>query len=376
MEVSACREPARQVPDGVGWADDAPPACRGPLASLPDDCEHAPNEFGVSGGAAGRCPGCERGSGLPAMRALVSGGAGFIGSHLCERLLADGHQVVAVDNLSTGRAENLGHLRRRSAFRLVEHDICEPFEVGGPFVAVYNLASPASPRDYLALPVETLLAGALGTRNMLEIARRDGAVFVQVSTSETYGDPLVHPQPETYWGNVNPVGPRAVYDEAKRFAEALTMAYCREFGVRTRLPRLFNTYGPRMKRGDGRVLPAFLEQALRGEPLTVFGDGSQTRSFCYVSDIVGGLTLLTGCPETGPVNLGGTSEMTVLELARMVQRLAGMSTGIRHMPLPQDDPKRRQPDIAKAVGRLGWRPRVSMEEGLRRTLDWLRETGP
>ena len=306
------------------------------------------------------------------MRVIVTGGAGFLGSHLCDRLLADGHEVLALDNLSTGRAGNLAHLRENPSFRLVEHDVCEPFEGGGPYGAVFNLASPASPKDYLALPLETLLAGSAGARNMLEIARRDGAVFLQASTSETYGDPLVHPQPETYRGNVSPVGPRAVYDEAKRFAEALTMAYCREFGARTRLARLFNTYGPRMKRGDGRVLPAFLEQVLRGEPLTVFGDGSQTRSFCYVSDTVEGLVRLAASGETGPVNIGAPEELTVLELAGMVQRLGGVATGVRHLPLPRDDPRRRQPDIGRAQRILGWEPGVAIEEGLRRTLDWFR----
>lgn len=308
------------------------------------------------------------------MRILVSGGAGFIGSHLCDRLLADGHEVVAIDNFSTGRVENLSHLSDCEWFRLIRHDICDPFKGAGPFGAVYNLASPASPRDYLAAPIETLLAGSLGTRNMLEVARRHSATFLQASTSESYGDPLVHPQPETYWGNVNPVGPRSVYDESKRFSEALAMAYHREYGTETRLARLFNTYGPRMKRGDGRVLPAFLEQVLRGEPLSVFGDGSQTRSFCYVSDIVEGLVRLCRSDEPTPVNLGSPRELTVLELAEIVQDLVGASCGVRHYPLPTDDPKRRRPDIAKAKRLLGWAPRITMQEGLRRTLGWFRET--
>ena len=237
---------------------------------------------------------------------------------------------------------------------------------------MFNLASPASPKDYLAAPIETLLAGSVGTKNVLEVARRYSAIFVQASTSETYGDPLVHPQPETYRGNVNPVGPRAVYDEAKRFAEALTMAYHRTHNVQTRLARLFNTYGPRMKRGDGRVLPAFLEQALRGEPFTVFGDGSQTRSFCYVSDIVDGLVRLLGSTVQSPVNLGGTREVTVLELAQIVQNLVGADCGIQQMPLPRDDPRRRLPDIRKAKQLLDWEPQVSMEDGLRMTMDWFR----
>lgn len=308
------------------------------------------------------------------MRILVSGGAGFIGSHLCERLLAEGHEVSAVDNLSTGRAENVSHLQAQPRFALIRRDICEPFPECGPFGAVFNLASPASPRDYLAAPVETLMAGSLGTRNMLEVALRDSATFVQASTSETYGDPLVHPQPETYWGNVNPVGPRSVYDESKRFAEALAMAYHREHGVRTRIARLFNVYGPRMKRGDGRVIPSFLAQALGGRELTVFGDGSQTRTFCYVTDIVEGLVSLPRSLDPTPVNLGSRHEVAVLELARRVRRLVG-GGGIRFGPLPEDDPKRRCPDTAKAERLLGWKPRVRLDEGLRRTLDWFRSSG-
>ncbi len=308
------------------------------------------------------------------MRILVSGGAGFIGSHLCDRLLADGHSVVALDNLSTGRDENLSHLSDCRSFRLIQHDICDPFEGTGPLDCVYNLASPASPRDYLAAPIETLLAGSLGTRNMLEVARRHAATFVQASTSETYGDPLVHPQPESYWGNVNPIGPRSVYDESKRFSEALAMAYHRKYGMETRVARLFNTYGPRMRRADGRVLPAFLDQVLRGEPLSVFGDGSQTRSFCYVSDIVDGLIRLARSAEPKPVNLGSPTELTVLELAEIVQDLAGAAPHVRFHPLPEDDPKRRRPDIGRARRLLGWEPRISMEEGLRRTLQWVRDS--
>ncbi len=309
------------------------------------------------------------------MRILVTGGAGFIGSHLCERLLAEGHEVWAVDNLSTGRAENVSHLQAQPRFALLRRDICEPFLDSGPFGVVFNLASPASPRDYLAAPVETLLAGSLGTRNMLEVALRDEATFVQASTSEAYGDPLVHPQPETYWGNVNPVGPRSVYDESKRFAEAIAMAYHREHGVRTRIARLFNVYGPRMKRGDGRVIPSFLTQALAGRDLTVFGDGSQTRTFCYVSDIVEGLVSLLRSRDPTPVNLGSRHEVAVLELADRVQGLAG-GGGIRFGPLPEDDPKRRCPDTAKAERLLGWKPRVRLDEGLRRTLDWFRSSVP
>lgn len=306
------------------------------------------------------------------MHVLVAGGAGFIGSHLCDRLLADGHDVVVLDDFSTGSAANLEHLRSHPRFRVVCADVCGAVDSSGPCDLVFNLASPASPRDYLAAPIETLMAGSLGTRNLLEVARRCSATFLQASTSETYGDPLVHPQPETYWGNVNPVGPRAVYDESKRFAEALTMSYHREHGVDTRIARLFNTYGPRMKSGDGRVLPAFLEQALRNEPLTVYGDGLQTRSFCYVSDTVEGLVRLAASSEPTPVNLGSTDETTVLDLARMVHDLVGGSGGIRRLPLPEDDPKRRRPDISKARRLLGWLPRVSLAQGLRLVLESFR----
>ena len=302
----------------------------------------------------------------------MAGGAGFIGSHLCERLLADGWEVHVLDNFSTGAAKNLEPVWNHPQLGVIRRDVCEPFESSAAYQVVFNLASPASPKDYLAAPIETLMAGSVGTRNLLDIARKRGATFVQASTSETYGDPLVHPQPETYWGNVNPVGPRAVYDESKRFAEALTMAYHRAHGVDTRIARLFNTYGPRMKPGDGRVLPAFLEQALQGEPLTVFGDGSQTRSFCYVSDTVEGLVLLAGSGEVTPVNIGSATETTVLDLARMVHDMVGSSGEICRLPLPEDDPKRRRPDIAKATRLLGWEPRVSLEEGLRLTLESLR----
>ncbi len=303
----------------------------------------------------------------------MAGGAGFIGSHVCDRLLADGCEVKAVDNFSTGTATNIEHLRNRPDFSVVDRDICEMTEFPGEYDLIFNLASPASPKDYLAAPVETLMAGATGTRNLLEIARRCDSPFVQVSTSETYGDPLVHPQPETYWGHVNPVGPRAVYDESKRFAEALTTAFRRRYGVATRIARLFNTYGPRMKPGDGRVLPAFLEQAVTGQPLTVFGDGSQTRSFCYVSDIVDGLVRLAASDEPTPVNLGSDSETKVIELARIVANLAGSPCRILRLPLPEDDPKRRRPDISKARRLLSWEPLVPLEEGLRRTLEFVRE---
>ncbi|MCY4188624.1 MAG: SDR family oxidoreductase [Bryobacterales bacterium] len=302
------------------------------------------------------------------MLVLVTGAAGFIGSHLCDRLLADGHEVIGLDNFSTGRAENLRHLQGRAGFQIIRHDICQQFERDLRIGMVYNLACPASPRDYLAAPIATLAACSSGTRNMLELARRNRARFLQASTSETYGDALVHPQPETYWGNVNPVGPRSVYDEGKRYAEALTMAYRRQHGVDTRIARLFNVYGPRMRRGDGRVLPAFLDQVLRDVPLTVFGDGSQTRSFCYVSDIVEGMVRLAASQEPSPINLGSPEEVTVLELARLVQQIAGVSCEVSHCALPKDDPARRRPDITRAKRVLGWEPRVALRQGVRMML--------
>ncbi|MGB9604744.1 MAG: UDP-glucuronic acid decarboxylase family protein, partial [Bryobacteraceae bacterium] len=277
------------------------------------------------------------------MRFLVTGAAGFIGSHMCDRLLEEGHEVIAVDNLSTGSRANLEHLQGRPGFRFILHDVCEPLEIEEPLDGVLHLASPASPKDYLAHPIETLDVGSIGTRRMLELARRHGARFLLSSTSECYGDPLVHPQPESYWGNVNPVGPRSCYDEAKRFAEALTMAYRRVYGLRTSIARIFNTYGPRMKLDDGRVVPTFLDQALRGVPLTVYGDGSQTRSFCYVSDMIEGLWRLLLSGEPGPINLGNPVELTVLEFARRILELTGSRSPIEFRPLPEDDPRRRQP---------------------------------
>ncbi len=306
------------------------------------------------------------------MRILVSGAAGFIGSHLVDRLLADGHAVTGVDNLLTGTMDNLAHLSARRDFRFLRADICEAFDAGGPFDAVLHLASPASPKDYLDHPIETLDVGSAGTRNLLEIARRDGARFLLTSTSECYGDPLEHPQKETYWGHVNPVGPRSCYDESKRFAEALTMAYHRRYGLRTNIARIFNTYGPRMKLDDGRVVPAFLDQALRGEPLTVFGDGSQTRSFCYVSDLVDGLCRLMRSEERYPVNLGNPNEMTILEFAEAIRRLTGTGSRTEFRALPEDDPKRRRPDISKARAVLGWEPKVSLEDGLRETIQYFK----
>ena len=307
------------------------------------------------------------------MRIVVSGAAGFIGSHMCDRLLADGHSVVALDNFLTGNRRNLAHLEGQPRLLFLERDITEPFSIEGPVDGVVHMASPASPKDYLEHPVETLDAGSIGTRRMLELAREKRARYLVTSTSECYGDPLVHPQVETYWGNVNPVGPRSCYDESKRFTEALTMAYHRKHGVRTNIARIFNTYGPRMKLNDGRVVPAFLDQALRGQPLTVFGDGSQTRSFCYVSDMVEGLCRLMLSEERYPVNLGNPGEMTILEFAERIRRMTGGQPEIVFQPLPEDDPKQRRPDIGKARALLGWEPRVPLEEGLRLTVEYFRE---
>ena len=306
------------------------------------------------------------------MRIVVSGAAGFIGSHMCDRLLADGHSLVALDNFLTGNRRNLAHLEGQPRFRFLERDITQPFSIEGPVDGVVHMASPASPKDYLEHPIETLDVGSIGTRRMLELAREKRARYLVTSTSECYGDPLVHPQVETYWGNVNPVGPRSCYDESKRFTEALTMAYHRKHGVRTNIARIFNTYGPRMKLDDGRVVPAFLDQALRGQPLTVFGDGSQTRSFCYVSDMVEGLCRLMLSEERYPVNLGNPSEMTILEFAERIRRMTGSQPEIVFQPLPEDDPKQRRPDIGKARALLGWEPRVPLEEGLRLTVEYFR----
>jgi dTDP-glucose 4,6-dehydratase len=306
------------------------------------------------------------------LRVIVSGAAGFIGSHMCDRLLAEGHTVVGVDNLLTGSERNLEHLAGQPRFRLIRHDVTQPLALDDPVDAVLHMASPASPKDYLQHPIETLDVGSAGTRQMLELARAHNASFLLTSTSETYGDPLVHPQVETYWGNVNPVGPRSCYDESKRFAEALTMAFHRTHKLRTNIARIFNTYGPRMKLNDGRVVPAFLDQALRGEPMTVFGDGSQTRSFCYVSDLVDGLYRLMQSAERYPVNLGNPQEMTILEFAEHIRRLTSSKSRIIHEPLPQDDPKQRKPDIGKARRILGWEPRVSLEDGLRQTIEYFR----
>lgn len=306
------------------------------------------------------------------MRILVAGAAGFIGSHLCDRLLEDGHRVLGVDNFVTGRAVNLEHLDGHPRFELLQHDVTQPLDVDSGWDAVLNLASPASPKDYLNHPIETLRVGSEGTRNLLEAALRSNARFVLASTSECYGDPLVHPQPETYWGNVNPVGPRSCYDEAKRFAEALTMAYHRRHGLRAGIARIFNTYGPRMKLDDGRIVPAFLDQALRGIPMTVFGTGAQTRSFCYVSDLVDGLVRLMKSDEVLPINLGNPAEMTVLDFAHYIKALTASASEIRYEPLPEDDPQQRQPDIGRARTLLLWEPKVPLEEGLRATVAWFR----
>lgn len=303
----------------------------------------------------------------------MSGAAGFIGSHLCDRLLAEGHSVLGLDNFMTGAPRNLEHLAGNGSFEFREWDVCRPLEVDGPVDGVLHLASLASPKDYFAHPIETLDVGSAGTRNMLEIARIHGARFMVTSTSECYGDPLVHPQVETYWGNVNPVGVRSCYDESKRYAEALTMAYSRVHGVRTNIARIFNTYGPKMQLDDGRVVPAFIDQSLKNEPLTVYGDGSQTRSFCYVRDLVDGLYRLTLSDERYPVNLGNPAEMTILEFAERIRRITGTSAPIDYRPLPEDDPKRRQPNIAKAKKVLGWEPKVSLEEGLRETIAYFQQ---
>jgi dTDP-glucose 4,6-dehydratase len=292
---------------------------------------------------------------------------------LCDRLLADGHAVAGLDNFLTGRRRNIAHLGNEARFEFHERDITQPFKMEGAVDAVVNAASPASPKDYLEHPIETLDVGSAGTRRMLELALAKGARFLMTSTSECYGDPLVHPQVESYWGNVNPVGPRSCYDESKRFAEALTMAYHRKHGVRTNIARIFNTYGPRMKLDDGRVVPAFLDQALRGEAMTVFGDGSQTRSFCYVSDLVDGLCRLMMSDERYPVNLGNPRELTILEFAETIRAMTGSKSAIDFRELPEDDPRQRKPDISKARALLGWEPKVELEEGLRRTVEYFQE---
>jgi dTDP-glucose 4,6-dehydratase len=307
------------------------------------------------------------------MHILVTGAAGFLGSHLTDRLLAAGHSVVGVDNLSTGNLDNLAHLTNEARFRFEQRDICQAFDPG-PVDYVFNLASPASPPEYLRLGIETLRVGSVGTGNALEIALNHGAGFLHASTSECYGDPLVHPQPEDYWGNVNPVGPRSVYDEAKRYAEALVMAYHRTHGLNTHLIRIFNTYGPRLRSGDGRVISNFMMQALRGEALTVYGEGHQTRSFCYVDDLIEGMVRLSRSDEHLPVNIGNPNEFTILECAQAVLKATGSKSELRFAPLPQDDPARRQPDITRARSLLGWEPQIALADGLKKSLPFFQST--
>jgi dTDP-glucose 4,6-dehydratase len=308
------------------------------------------------------------------MRILITGGAGFLGSHLCDRFLAEGNQVIAMDNLITGTTRNIEHLAGRDDFLFIKHDVTNYIYVEGPLDAILHFASPASPIDYLELPIQTLKVGALGTHKALGLAMAKKARFLLASTSEVYGDPLRHPQQEDYWGNVNPIGPRGVYDEAKRFAEALTMAYHRAHGVETRIVRIFNTYGPRMRLDDGRVVPNFVGQALRSEPLTVYGDGSQTRSFCYVDDLIEGIYRLLLSEEVEPVNVGNPAEMTILDFAHLVNRLTGNKAGIIYEDyrIP-DDPQVRRPDISKARRVLNWEPQVDLEEGLQKTIEWFRK---
>ncbi len=306
------------------------------------------------------------------MRILITGGAGFIGSHLCEFLLDKGHEVICMDNLLTGSADNIAQLRDRR-FAFIHYDVTNYVYVEGALDYVLHFASPASPVDYLQLPIHTLKVGALGTHKTLGLAKAKGARFLLASTSEVYGDPLIHPQPESYWGNVNPVGVRGVYDEAKRFAEAMTMAYRRYHGVDTRIVRIFNTFGPRMRKDDGRAVPTFITQALKGEDLTIFGDGTQTRSFCYISDLVEGIYQLMLSDERDPVNIGNPGEMTVEEMARLILDVTESGSQIVYRPLPEDDPKVRQPDISRAKDVLGWEPKVPIQEGLRLTVEWFKQ---
>jgi len=307
-------------------------------------------------------------------RTVITGGAGFLGSHLCDYFLEKGHEVICVDNVLTGSAENIAHLiGRHDRFQFLKHDVTEYIHIGGEVHNVLHFASPASPNDYLKYPIRTLKVGAMGTHKALGLAREKGARFLLASTSECYGDPQIHPQPEGYWGHVNPVGPRGVYDEAKRYAEALTMAYHRVHGMDTRIARIFNTYGSRMRLDDGRALPTFMVQALKGEPITVYGDGAQTRSFCYIDDMVRGIWLLLYSNEHYPVNLGNPDEVSILDFAREIVELTGSRSEIVFRPLPENDPRVRQPDISKARRVLGWEPKVSRTEGLRRTLQYFKE---
>lgn len=304
--------------------------------------------------------------------AVVTGGAGFLGSHLCDKLIKEGFKVICIDNFITGSPDNIAHLFGNDNFTFIKHDVTNFIHVPGKVDYILHFASPASPIDYLKLPIQTLKVGSLGTHKALGLAKEKNAVFLLASTSEVYGDPLVHPQNEDYWGNVNPVGPRGVYDEAKRFAESLTMAYHRYHGLQTRIVRIFNTYGPRMRLNDGRVLPTFIYQALKGEPLSIFGDGSQTRSFCYVDDLIDGIYRLMLSNEVLPVNIGNPDEITIQQFAEEVLKLTGSKSTIAYHPLPEDDPKVRQPDITKAKALLGWEPKVSRTEGIKRTLEYFK----
>ena len=307
------------------------------------------------------------------LRAVVTGGAGFLGSHLCERLLVDGWEVVCVDNLVTGEARNIAHLRHHKSFESIQHNVSEPLYLDGPVDAVLHFASPASPTDYADHPIATLKVGTLGTHNVLGLARAKGATFFLASTSEVYGDPTVQPQPESYWGNVNPVGPRAVYDEAKRAGEAFTMAYHRIHGMKTRIVRIFNTFGPRMRINDGRAVPNFLTQALQNQPLTVYGDGSQTRSLCYVDDLIEGIVRLLGTDYAEPINLGTDDEVSMLQLATRIRELSGSASEIIFRPLPEDDPRQRRPDLTRARKLLRWEPRTSLDAGLTKTIAYFRD---
>lgn len=310
---------------------------------------------------------------MASFRTVITGGAGFIGSHLCDALLSRGHEVVVVDNLLTGSAKNIAHLQGRTDFQFINHDVTRYIDIPGPVDYVLHWASPASPIDYLELPIQTLKVGSLGTHNALGLAKAKGATFVIASTSEVYGDPLEHPQKETYWGNVNPIGPRGVYDEAKRFSEAMTLAYHRTHGVNTKIVRIFNTYGPRMRLRDGRAVPAFMSQALTGEDVTIFGDGTQTRSFTYVSDLVDGILRLMDSSTNEPVNIGNPQEVTIEEIARTIIELVGSKSRLVYRPLPVDDPKQRRPDITRARTHLQWEPRVGLREGLLKTVGYFKD---